>query len=295
MSRSTVVLAALLVSASAASVLADNAPSRADQYTTTGRYTQISGATRIGAGECRACHDGEARMHVATAHRDVECEDCHGPGSLHANGQGDRTKILGFSSRPAEDANGVCLECHASRSELHQWRAGAHGLHLVRCAECHREHVEAVKLDARSARNEACLRCHRKQQAEGALPYHHPVRENRMGCTDCHDPHGGPTGSGLKADDLNDLCFQCHAEFQGPFTYQHPPVTENCATCHTVHGSMQRALLKVSQPMLCLQCHPGHHNGSGVPLLNSCTNCHSSIHGSDVPSATGGSVFIDKH
>jgi hypothetical protein len=31
-----------------------------------------------------------------------------------------------------------------------------------------------------------------------------------------------------------------------------------------------------------------------VPLLNSCTNCHSSIHGSDVPSATGGSVFMDK-
>jgi hypothetical protein len=57
---------------------------------------------------------------------------------------------------------------------------------------------------------------------------------------------------------------------------------------------MNKGMLQVSQPFLCLQCHVGHHNGGGIPILNSCTFCHSSIHGTDTPSATGGSVFIDK-
>jgi DmsE family decaheme c-type cytochrome len=298
MSRPACALGSLLLLAFSPAVFARDAaregPSSA-RDPAYARYAEISGATRIGSGECLTCHGGESRTHAWTAHRDVECEDCHGAGSLHAQSQGAYGNILDFKGRPTEAANGVCLWCHASRTELHQWSSSAHGVHIVRCADCHREHVEAVKLDARAERNEACLRCHRQQQAEGALPYHHPVRENKLGCTDCHDPHGGATGNGLKADDVNDLCFQCHAELQGPYTYQHPPVTENCATCHSPHGSMQRSLLRVSEPMLCLQCHPGHHNGSGVPLLNSCTNCHSSIHGSDVPSATGGSVFMDKH
>ena len=104
----------------------------------------------------------------------------------------------------------------------------------------------------------------------------------------------GTAANNLRASNLNDLCFQCHAEYQGPFTFQHAPVVESCTKCHTSHGSMQRSLLAVSQPTLCLQCHAGHHNGSGIPLLNGCTSCHSSIHGTDIPSATGGSVFMDK-
>ncbi len=259
------------------------------------QYVDIPGAERVGSAQCQACHSDASRTHGGTLHKDVECEDCHGAGSLHTTSQEGYGNILGFKKRSAEEANGVCLGCHASRTELHNWFSSAHQTRNVRCADCHGEHLAQARIDFRRQRNEVCVRCHRKQEAEGALPYHHPVREARMGCTDCHDPHGGPSGAGLKAESVNELCFQCHAELQGPFTYQHAPVTENCATCHTAHGSMQRSLLKVSQPMLCLQCHPGHHNGSGVPLLNACTNCHSSIHGSDTPSATGGSVFIDKH
>jgi predicted CXXCH cytochrome family protein len=64
--------------------------------------------------------------------------------------------------------------------------------------------------------------------------------------------------------------------------------------CHTPHGSPNTNLLLVSEPALCLQCHAGHHNGAGLPLADRCTNCHGSIHGSDVPTPSGGSRFIDK-
>jgi DmsE family decaheme c-type cytochrome len=138
------------------------------------------------------------------------------------------------------------------------------------------------------------MSCHKKQDAQSNLPYHHPVREAKMTCIDCHDPHGGDAGNNLKASNANDLCLQCHAEYQGPFSYQHPPVSEDCMKCHSPHGSPNQNLLTVSQPALCLQCHSAHHNGSGLPLVDRCTNCHNAIHGSDIASATGGSKFIDK-
>ena len=64
--------------------------------------------------------------------------------------------------------------------------------------------------------------------------------------------------------------------------------------CHTPHGSPNTNLLSVSEPALCMQCHAGHHNGAGLPLSDRCTNCHGSIHGTDTPTPSGGSRFIDK-
>jgi predicted CXXCH cytochrome family protein len=42
---------------------------------------------------------------------------------------------------------------------------------------------------------------------------------------------------------VNQLCLGCHAQYRGPYAYQHPPVTENCMTCHLVHGSPNTNLL----------------------------------------------------
>jgi DmsE family decaheme c-type cytochrome len=213
---------------------------------------------------------------------------------MHAKGEDAYGKIIKFKGKNAEESNGVCLSCHADHPELENWFSGSHQAHDVRCVDCHRVHVDEATLRTRHEQNQACASCHHKQEAESNLPYHHPIREAKMSCADCHDPHGGTAANNLRSANLNELCFQCHAEYQGPFTFQHAPVVESCTKCHTSHGSMQRNLLLVSEPTLCLQCHAGHHNGSGIPLLNRCTNCHSAIHGTDVNSATGGSVFIDK-
>jgi DmsE family decaheme c-type cytochrome len=259
------------------------------------KFVEIPGAERLGSDQCQACHEQSAKNFRRSAHgqQSLQCEDCHGAGSLHLTSE-KHGQIKKFRELKAEEANGACLSCHADHEQLQNWSSGAHQSHNVRCIDCHKAHAAETSLATRRQQNEACSSCHRKQEAEGRLPYHHPVREAKMSCADCHDPHGGTAANNLRASNLNDLCFQCHAEYQGPFTFQHAPVVESCTKCHTSHGSMQRSLLAVSQPTLCLQCHAGHHNGSGVPLLNGCTSCHSSIHGSDIPSATGGSVFMDK-
>jgi DmsE family decaheme c-type cytochrome len=264
-------------------------------------FVEVSGAEKVGATQCRACHEDLAKRFTRTRHSldDVACEQCHGAGSLHvAEGAYSKDKIISFRDRPAEEANGVCLSCHAESDHVRNWFAGAHQAQGLKCSDCHTIHGEMHgdqrALESRRQQNDRCLGCHKKQDAESSLPYHHPIREAKMSCVDCHDPHGGSAGNNLISANVNDLCFSCHAEYQGPFSYQHPPVNEGCMKCHSAHGSPNQNLLAVSQPALCLQCHAAHHNGAGVPLADRCTNCHNAIHGSDTPSATGGSVFMDK-
>lgn len=290
------------------------------------KYVEIPGATPVGNEQCMMCHDEIARnyRHVLHAQQAVDCEQCHGPGSLHVEGGGDIKKIIRPARRSPEEANGICLSCHAQEESVRNWISAPHAWNSVRCTDCHDIHARAkpddrlanaafdlktrgnigavedyvpetkVKVRPRSETIEACLRCHQTQRGEMSLPYHHPLREAKMTCLDCHDPHGGRGDKNLRASNVNQLCLSCHAQYRGPFAYQHPPVNESCLNCHAPHGSANTNLLRVSEPALCLQCHAGHHNGSSLPLVDRCTDCHGSIHGTDVPTSTGGSRFVDK-
>ena len=86
---------------------------------------------------------------------------------------------------------------------------------------------------------------------------HHPIKEGKMVCSDCHDAHGQPKATS-RPRRVNLLCYKCHAEKQGPFAYEHPPVTENCAICHEPHGTVANNLLRQPTTFLCLRCHTGH-------------------------------------
>ncbi len=281
-------------------------------------YVEIPGASKVGADQCAQCHGEVAKLYRRSSHslRDVECEQCHGPGSLHVEAGGyskeSKDKIVSFRDRNAEEANGACLSCHSKSDHVRNWFSSAHAAQDLKCTGCHTIHAAESKeergalamhdadiaaprpLESRRTLNDKCLQCHHKQEAQADLPYHHPIREGKMTCVDCHDPHGGSAGNGLNTASGNELCFQCHAEYQGPFSYQHPPVNEDCMKCHSPHGSANQNLLTISQPALCLQCHSAHHNGASLPLIGRCTDCHNAIHGSDISSATGGGKFIDK-
>jgi len=289
------------------------------------KYVQIPGATQVGSDTCTTCHTdvGASFRHAFHAQQGLTCEECHGPGSLHVQGGGDISKIISFSHRSPADANGVCLSCHERDAKLRNWLTAPHAANRLRCTDCHQVHsyggksgkneaslnlmtpghatqVEElvpeakVMMQPRWEANDACLRCHEAQRAQMSLPYHHPLREGKMSCADCHDPHGGPAANNLNMANTRQLCLSCHAQYRGPYAYQHPPVEENCMLCHSPHGSPNTNILSVSEPALCLQCHAGHHNGAGLPLTDRCTNCHGSIHGTDVPTPSGGSRFIDK-
>jgi predicted CXXCH cytochrome family protein len=190
----------------------------------------IPNAAHVRAEACRTCHTDVAATfrHALHALQGIDCEDCHGPGSLHVQGGGDVTKVISFRQRSAREANRVCLSCHEQDEPIRHWAAGPHASTDVRCTECHQIHAAGSQttthagmnadtmttgrvagaqrvvperqalVEARERANERCLTCHQTQRAQMSLPYHHPLREGKMGCVDCHNPHGGPAGDNLR-------------------------------------------------------------------------------------------------
>ena len=237
----------------------------------------------------------------------VNCETCHGPGSLaidkiERNKQllgekGDKcdvSKLLDYKALPPQAQSLICLKCHsaASTPTLAQWHTSVHALNDLSCFTCHKLHEGTHQKVSRDQMAELCYGCHPEVKAQFSLFSHHPVREKKMGCFDCHDPHGSSIQSLLKGSSQRDMCTRCHMEKNGPFAYEHGDVTENCTNCHTSHGSANRRLLTAAMPFLCIQCHSPSHRSTLVdqskPLFaNRCTDCHSTIHGSDTPSNSG--------
>lgn len=235
----------------------------------------------------------------------VNCESCHGPGSLaiahlsddrEANTREkkkcDTSKFLDINHLPAQAQSLICLKCHAAASipVLSHWKASTHALNDVSCFDCHKLHQGPQQKVSPQQMSEMCFTCHPEVQAENSLFSHHPVREKKMFCVDCHEVHGSTQDRLLKGNTPKETCTRCHMEKQGPFAFEHGDVTENCMNCHTPHGSVNNNLLNAAMPFLCLQCHSGHlatdTPGGGLKQLytNRCTDCHSQVHGTDIPS-----------
>jgi len=266
----------------------------------------VPDATYVGSEECAVCHEDVFEYYRRTVHFKIRsfevagqgrgCEGCHGPGSAHVMKRGDVEKIISFSKLTSAQSSAICLKCHTNEPLLH-WSSNLHALSNIGCNECHKSHKITAKKMVYKGDPDLCYDCHQQMRARVEFPSHHPIREGKMKCTECHNTHGEEL-NGLRALNVNALCYECHTDKQGPFVYEHPPVEEDCALCHDAHGTIANNLLKQSEPFLCLRCHRGHR-GVGVAgihptsstLLTSCTQCHSQIHGSDLPSQMGREVL----
>ena len=266
----------------------------------------VPDATYVGSEECAVCHEDVFEYYRRTVHFKIRsfevagqgrgCEGCHGPGSAHVMERGDVEKIISFSKLTSAQSSAICLKCHTNEPLIH-WSSNLHALSNIGCNECHKSHKITAKKMVYKGDPDLCYDCHQQMRARVEFPSHHPIREGKMKCTECHNTHGEEL-NGLRALNVNALCYECHTDKQGPFVYEHPPVEEDCALCHDAHGTIANNLLKQSEPFLCLRCHRGHR-GVGVAgihptsstLLTSCTQCHSQIHGSDLPSQMGREVL----
>lgn len=270
----------------------------------------------VGMGKCRECHIAQFPSWDETIHAKwspglmsdekkeeskIDCETCHGPGSLHVRYYKDRRFIVSFgpiSKNTVEEQNKVCLGCH-DRGGLYSWNGSVHGRTLG-CSDCH---VVMKKLSPRyllknASEKDICYTCHRDIKGRGFRSPHLSQAEAKMTCSTCHNPHGSETPALLKASSINENCYACHQDKRGPYLYDHLPVSENCLLCHKVHGSSSRWLLKVREPFLCLECHTNlptglpsnvdphdvFNPGSRFTYNRGCTNCHPMIHGSRHPS-----------
>jgi predicted CXXCH cytochrome family protein len=298
-----------------------------------------SKAEPVGQETCLGCHDAlgaqfQRSVHARLAEQEYRaprgmgtgCEACHGPGSLHA-GSGDPALIFRFKGAEARDASQKCITCHIDNVGL-EWDSSDHALTGMACTDCHRIHQSRrsfattekasgplmpmlantpPRASLAKPEMQLCLDCHKDKRAQMMFSSHHPVREGKMGCSSCHEVHGSPVRQLRTEERVSDLCLKCHTSKQGPFVFEHAPVTEGCLTCHEPHGTVANNLLRQNEPFLCLQCHEAHfhvgRSGISTPLSlpsgsssnpfgergwrtafgTKCTECHSQIHGSDLP------------
>ena len=274
----------------------------------------VLAAGYIGDDTCVACHDGQGKKLSMTLHGKAQnmrtpsgkpnqaCESCHGPGKEHAE-SGDKTKIRVFTSMKPRDVSEVCVTCH-NRSTHAQWKGSMHDARNLSCITCHSVHSpksEKAQLKTVSI-TETCVTCHKTEVSKQQRFGHMPVREGKLECTSCHNPHGSANVRMLTVgNSLNETCVSCHAEKRGPFLWDHAPVREACSTCHDPHGSNNERMLVAKPPMLCQRCHIGTRHPStiydGVQLAaksnrligRGCVNCHAQIHGSNSPA---GNAFL---
>lgn len=267
--------------------------------------------------DCRVCHDkavGPTFEHSKHSRIDQSCSNCHTGVAEHARSQmaGEKGPVPSLKNQSAKQINETCLTCHEKANQA-SFLSSMHARRNVSCTSCHSIHnFKSVKAQLKTAADpDTCFSCHKSERAKSMRTSHHPVREGKMGCVSCHNPHDGTNPKMISANSINEKCYQCHTEKRGPFLYEHAPVREECVTCHDPHGSNHERLLLAKLPFLCQRCHFSGHGITadnlssleGLPVAppgstvtrssrnteRGCKQCHLAIHGSNSPS---GAFFV---
>lgn len=271
------------------------------------------------ADDCSACHEDVVSRFTANPHHVADlvdrpgsggdlasCIACHGDPTAHIN-EGGSGPIRSFGEgMPPMQTNQVCMDCHGDTHP--RFEATAHARMGMDCTSCHTVHgadgpplenlMRPVEVSTDSAianpsvASGVCIECHAGVAAEFQFNERHRLEEGILDCSSCHDPHEPQTRlqlGGFKQEQ----CLQCHADKGGPYVFEHGAVrVEGCTACHTPHGSPNRHMLEHQDVAeLCYSCHAGvpqfhfGFNPTAPPrfgLDTNCTNCHSTIHGSQV-------------
>jgi hypothetical protein len=166
---------------------------------------------------CEGCHTVNQLGNTSTEeggwlttgdprYTDVQCENCHGPGEVHANNP-QRSNVPLATLAVGVDLDSGCGECHQGTHHpfVEQWEESPHS-HVVGFA----------------AANEECVACHRGQGTLIAwgenANYIEKFDEEPLPvvCGVCHDPHGETAFEGQLRFPVNTtsselhLCSRCH-------------------------------------------------------------------------------------
>ena len=268
------------------------------------------------ASVCESCH-GNSDKHAENSSRTKSAEGTINPSKIAGRELNqtcltchsmDRTHF-NWNGGKHDRADMSCLSCHSIHHKTMMDRFAANltdktGPELAEILNGRLPEKDLLNFTV----EDTCLRCHGEIRKALFQRSTHLFRSEtwtdgrltrrndqtvglKVTCTSCHDPHGGEGKRMLVAHSTNEVCYACHAEKRGPLLWEHPPVQENCLTCHATHGSNNEKLLTRRTHQLCQQCHvnllPRHQTAAGFDIFTfnrSCMNCHTNIHGSNHPS-----------
>lgn len=171
-------------------------------------------ATYAGPEKCKICHGDKYREWETTLHgtekANATCEACHGLGSEHIAGGGDKTKITILEDLILEKQTEICAKCHGAQYEDFK-QSGKHYTYTA-CTTCHKAHGTENVHDLIRPLPELCTRCH--SFVPGAHNYIPPIHDKlsevmswtNTACTNCHFPNNRHTIKFL----LDSCITNCH-------------------------------------------------------------------------------------
>jgi len=216
----------------------------------------------------------------------IQCENCHGPGSQHLYSSG----VVGNTNAIAVSYNaGDCTQCHDSLPEEYQSAEWYNSLHAV-----------TTRLPSGSISRIACVRCH---TAPGFINYVANLGNTNayatnytyeaINCQTCHDPHdasnpyqlrtsttvtfNGNTGFVVTNAGAGGFCMNCHNSRNGSFSnsivnYALAQQTWNGGSSFGPHDSPQGDMLEGVNAVTYGQVIPSAPHANVVS--NTCVGCH---------------------
>lgn len=215
---------------------------------------------------CAGCHAAGASLEQDTAQhfslqpqqdggtplRRPGCEICHGFASAHAeaadDGDPDAASLVFDPGRmPAAEQARACAGCHERRSNLLHPFPVEPGWPVDALGAMPDPWTDPDSVSVPAPDRFAALpvsRLHRDQAGDLAASPHRRGPEGwQGGCTECHDPHGGPHDASLRVPPGdNGLCTACHrdgfagdaaeAAHSGHLSFEPGDGPGSCAGCH---------------------------------------------------------------
>ncbi len=211
--------------------------------------------TRIIGQECMTCHnhlpetDYRAENHFQTVHTGIECERCHGPGSLHVS-EKQAGKLVDISKETdysivnpkklsRELQINLCQRCHLQGiTVLNQGRQFADFRPGMLLSEVMHTFIPRYT----DSLTHFIMASHADRMKMSAC-----FRNSNMTCLSCHDPHISVKAT--PAETFTNACLKCHSDQQKACTEKESvrkAVSNNCITCHMpMSGSIEVTHVKI--------------------------------------------------
>jgi len=231
---------------------------------------------------CEGCHTTGFNIQTKQpAERNITCEACHGPGSIHADTEAE-VDIINPAKLTHERGNMVCFQCHMSgrppqgEFETYAWPVG------YTPGEDLKKYWFYSKPSGKNGYDLWADGYAHKNRVQGNTFIQSKMYHNGVSCFTCHDPHGSRyTSFTVKSAETNSLCLSCHGE-NSPNS-----VFKNNQAEHSHHAATNRG-------SICIECHMPKTGKNAVkwdsrdhsftfisPLAtirfgtpNGCNNCH---------------------
>jgi hypothetical protein len=234
----------------------------------------------------------------------IQCENCHGPGSEHAYAFGN-TNLSNWPRLGVSFAAGDCGQCHDSKNN-----------HVKNAEWNNSRHARATRTPSGPNRP-ACVRCHTApgfkqfiEHAGNTNTYVTNTVYEAITCAACHDPHDAtnprqlraanvytlPEGTTVTNVGLGALCMQCHHSRNGSASnnianYQKGLPTWAGGSSFGVHDSTAGDMVEGVNAITYGKVIPsGAHS---YTISNVCVGCHMQPVASTDPAFTkaGGHTF----